>query len=314
MPFDLKITSPTQPGVSDVVGGTITVLDNADGTWQLTSPDAITEFRMNTNKGDITKAEMITESLTTLNRAFYQCAKLKTFVASSGMFSQVTDMLFCFSGCYKLETVSLFDTSNVSSFSRTWSNCKKLKNIPNFNTSSGTNFYSAWSNCILLTSFPLLDTSEGTNFKSAWYNCKNLPSFPALDTSKGTRFYATWRKCQKLTSLPLLDTSKGTDFGKCFDSCTSLKCMQRVDTTSATSVAGIFLNTGALCRPNSTEQAQIAQTPGINWVSDRAYGDDCCIAVVSGGSKVGASDVLKCYIGEVEISKGILQGVDCLVS
>ena len=201
--FNIKITSPSLPGVSNVSDGTITVTDNGDGTYQLTSVDAITAFRMDTNKADITRVEIISETLSSLDLTFYGLSNMTEFVASSTAFGATKNFLW------------------------------------------------AWRNCSSLASFPLIDTSKGDTFNYAWAGCSALTSFPAIDTSDGQFMEYVWSDCS------------------------SLKCMQAINTLTATSTKHMFYNS-LICRPNPMEQSQLTGKNGKNWVSDVAYGANCC--------------------------------------
>ena len=87
MALDFKVTSPTQPGVSNVSGGTITVTDNGDGTWELTSSNTITTFRFDTNKTDVSEVQVISEDLTSASNMFYGMTGMTTFSCASTDFS-----------------------------------------------------------------------------------------------------------------------------------------------------------------------------------------------------------------------------------
>jgi len=326
--LDIKVTSSALPGLAGVTGGSITVTDNSDGTYQLTSMDAISTFMISNNDDKITKIEIITEELTSLNRTFKGCIKLTEFIASSTAFGLVTDFSEAWYNCEKLISFPIIDTSKGTNFYRAWFSCSTLTSFPLLDTSSGTNFSSTWHSCSSVTSFPLIDTSKGTNFSYAWASCGGLSSFPLIDTSEGTFFEAAWRHCGKLASFPSLDTSKGTEFVETWDSCgkltsfpaldtskatnfsntwiycSGLKCMKGVNTTSATNTTGMFSNTPALCRPNATERTAIEATPGIAWVTDIPDGEDCCTWTppVSMCIRIGKDLAKAAYIGDKKIS------------
>jgi len=293
--FDVKVTSPTEPGVTRIMGGTITVTDNGDGTWQLTSSDVITHFDMGTNKADITKVEIITEELIDLENTFNALSSMTEFVAKPTAFGAVSSFFNSWIYCSSLKSFPLIDTSSGTNFSSAWQNNTSLTSFPLLDTSSGTDFKSAWNTCSNLASFPLLDTSSGTDFGTTWNRCTFLSSFPKLNMSNGLIFRFTWYDCTSLTSFPSIDTSKGTHLDSAWCDCTSLKCMQRVDTTSAITVINMFAG-APLCRPNTTERAQIEQTPGINWVTNVPDGEDCCTWVPPMKACLGDKEITGCYL------------------
>jgi len=55
--------------------------------------------------------------------------------------------------------------------------------------------------------------------------------------------------------------------------------MQNINTTSCLggNTTEVFSGCTSLCRPNPSEQAQITSIPGSHWISDVAYGSDCCV-------------------------------------
>ena len=153
--FEIKVTSPTQPGVINVQGGSISTIDNGDGTWTLSSNSNITTFQMDTNKADITKIEIISSSsITSLYNTFNGCTNMTDFVASAT------------------------DFGNCTNFGSAWYGCSGLTSFPTLDTSSGTDFRGTWDSCSGLTSFPTLDTSSGTDFRGTWDSCSGLTFIP----------------------------------------------------------------------------------------------------------------------------------------
>ena len=101
------------------------------------------------------------------------------------------------------------DTSDSTSFQRTFYGCKKLENVPEVDARNGVDFSYMYYGCNGSTEFPQLDTAKGINFSYMYYYCRSSTSFPQMNTSNGFYFSSMYSGCSKATSLPQIDTSKG---------------------------------------------------------------------------------------------------------
>lgn len=106
-----------------------------------------------------------------------------------------------FTWCSSLQTIPLFDISNVKNMSMTFHNCKKLQNIPSFNTVNVTSMNNAFSNCESLTSIPELNTSKVTSLQSIFYKCTKLETVPLLNCQSCVNVIYAFSSCQNLTTL-----------------------------------------------------------------------------------------------------------------
>lgn len=128
-----------------------------------------------------------------------------------------TNVTAMFSKCQKLQSVSLFDTSDCASFEEMFSSCNKLQTIPQFNTSKATNMRFMFYNCYYaLTTIPQLNTSNVTDMTSMFERCESLTSIPLLDTSKVTIMNHMFYNCKSLESLPEFNCPNVTDLGTYF--------------------------------------------------------------------------------------------------
>ncbi len=93
--------------------------------------------------------------------------------ASVGTF---TSAAYAFRECSRLASVSVGDTSNMTSFQSMFYGCSSLQSVPALNTANGTNFSSMFYGCPSLQSVPALNTSNGTNFGNMFQNCSSLQS------------------------------------------------------------------------------------------------------------------------------------------
>ena len=127
-----------------------------------------------------------------------------------------TEMRYAFYGCFNLESLPLFNTSNVSRFDWAFRFCEKVKEVP------------------------LYDMSSCDNLEYTFYGCSSLETIPLFNTSNVTSMYGTFMACSKLKTIPLLDFSKVDNMYNCFAGCTSLESIPSIDTQRATNMAYAF--------------------------------------------------------------------------
>jgi len=266
--FEVLVTSPAMFSVQDVLGGTITIDDNLNGTFTMWSYDPITAFKFHIGKTDITRVRVIKGlTLTTFDRtcmgminmthfiwnglsnitdatgAWYSCTSLTSLTVNTG---KVTDFTFAWMRCQSLTSFPNIDTSKGTNFINTWADCNSLTSFPALDFSSGTTFANTWRDCSSLVSFPAVDMSVGTNFNQTWRNCTSMTTFGAVDISSATMLVRTWEDCRALTTFPVLDTSNVTDFSHTWDSCVLLTSFPLLDTSSGDVFTGTWKNCASL--------------------------------------------------------------------
>lgn len=114
---------------------------------------------------------------------FQFCAELKT-INSITFTKTLTDCYCMFSNCYKLETVPLFDTSNVTGMAYMFSECLSLKSIPLFNISNIKDMYCMFFKCYSLEEIPEFDVNpyiRMAHIIEDCYSLKKLPEFILLN-------------------------------------------------------------------------------------------------------------------------------------
>lgn len=134
------------------------------------------------------------------------------------------------------------DTSDSTSFQRTFYDCKKLENVPEVDTRNGTDFGYMYYGCNSSTEFPQLDTTKGVNFSYMYYYCQSSTSFPQINTSNGTGFSSMYSGCSKATSFPQIDTSNGIYFSGMYIGCTSSIEFPYIDTSNGTNFSNMYYN------------------------------------------------------------------------
>ena len=144
----------------------------------------------------------------------YEIANLDT--------SNVTSMIYMFSGCDKLTTLDLssFNTSNVTSMSNMFQNCSKLLdlNLSNFDTSKVTNMSDMFNYCGVLDTIDLsnFDTSKVTDMSTMFQNCYKLTTILGIISADNVKnINAMFYNCNRLTNFSgLLNLGQAYDVSK----------------------------------------------------------------------------------------------------
>ena len=117
-----------------------------------------------------------------------------------------------FSYCSQLQSVELFDTSEVTRMDNMFTGCSKLETVPQFNTHSVTTTQGMFSSCSKLKSVPLFDFSSNTTIASMFSGCNNLITVPQLNTSLVADMMTAFRNCYRLS-----DESLNNILGMCIN-------------------------------------------------------------------------------------------------
>ncbi len=129
--FRMLVTSTSMPGVTSSMG-TLAVVDNLDGTYEVTSSDKITDFAFGANKADVTEFDIqMGENLNSLNGMCSGMSALTSAVTSSSDTVMITDFNSIFKDCILLECISGLNTTNaVDALAKTdmFTNCPALVN------------------------------------------------------------------------------------------------------------------------------------------------------------------------------------------
>ena len=166
--------------------------------------------------------------------------------------------------------------------------CSRLASVSVGDTSNMTSFQGMFQNCYSLQSAPALNTANGTNFNGMFYGCYSLQSVPALNTAAGTNFTSMFQGCSSLQQVPLLNTAAGTNFTSMFQGCFSLQQSDITGTTYTISYASANLSAAALnniyTNLGTASGAQTITVTG-NWGT---AGDDPSIATAKGWTVAGS--------------------------
>ena len=147
--------------------------------------------------------------------------------------SEVTNMVWMFSGCYSLTSLDLssFNTSKVTSMESMFDNCASLTSLDlsSFNTSQVTSMEYMFHDCRELTSVDLssFNTSQLTDMEYMFANCFVLTSvdLSSFNTSKVTSMKGMFNDCWKLRAIYVgsgWTTASVIESSGMFSDCTSL--------------------------------------------------------------------------------------------
>ena len=180
--FLMHVTAPIEPTYR-TTSGTLTTVDNNDGTWTISSFDAITKIE-SVSKADVEVVVEIALDLVDASYAWYDCSSLTSF-DSSGL-------------------------TSVTSVYRTWESCSTLISFDTSGLTNVTDAREAWTGCWELTSFDASVLTLATNITSAWYSCGKLTSFDASGLVSVTAANDAWQFCT-FTPRPPINPSTGTN-------------------------------------------------------------------------------------------------------
>ena len=149
-----------------------------------------------------------------------------------------------FYDCYALQSVTIKDTSNVTSFASMHYNNYSLQKMPTYTfRSAGTIVTSMFQNCYALReTYPLSISITGSQITSMFNGCKSLKYISLLVTSNVNFIFSNvFSGCSSLEQIDLtfLGTGKVTDLSTCFNS-TRIKESPAIDTSLCTNFSGTF--------------------------------------------------------------------------
>ena len=211
--FSMVITSTLEP-IFAADGGSLTTIDNLDGTWTLSSPDVRRVYPLqNTNNLTILSVEINSlVGITSLEEFLY------TYNMGDSFLSNCTDVAFnCDIG------------TEIKNWEYAFSGLKSLTNVSfsNVDTSDVTTFSGIFMGCELLPSFDfsIFDTSSATDFSYMFSRCDSMDDFDlsSWNTSKATDLRGMFNN-SGITTLNTdgWDTSKVFEFSSMFQGCNNM--------------------------------------------------------------------------------------------
>ena len=150
-----------------------------------------------------------------------------------------------FYDCYVLQSVSIKDTSNVTSFASMHLNNYALQKMPTYTfRSAGVNVSNMYQNCYSLRETYLLSIRPSASgaFSNMFNACKSLRHIDlTIDSNINFIFSNIFTGCSSLEEINLtfLDTGKVIDLSTCFNY-TKIKESPAIDTSLCTNFSGAF--------------------------------------------------------------------------
>ena len=105
-----------------------------------------------------------------------------------------------------LQSVPIFDTSEMTDMSSFFRDCTSLKNAPLLNTINVINMSMMFANDKSLKNVPLYDTRNVENMNQMFVGCDTIQQIPQFNTIKVTDMYAMFYLCLYLQTIPELNT------------------------------------------------------------------------------------------------------------
>lgn len=189
-----------------------------------------------------------------LTGIFQFCASAKNISMPNTAQNSITILTSAFSGCTKLETVTLPSSMNgLTDLTNTFADCGVLKSVTFPSTlNSVTTMLSCFSNCFSLESITMPTSMSSCNVFNLTFNrCKKLTTLTLPATvATGTNWSSAFNQCTNLKTLtlPTTQTTTLTDLSAAFSSCGSLVTVNNTDklgTLGATPLVNLGLNVGA---------------------------------------------------------------------
>ena len=156
-----------------------------------------------------------------------------------------TSLGYLFYDCYSLQSVSIKDTSNVTTFASIHQNNHALQKMPTYTfRSAGVAVSGMYQNCYSLReTYPLVITPSSSVALSNLFNsCKSLKYINVTITSNiNFLFSNVFTLCLSLETIDLVfsGTGKVTDLSTCFNN-TRIKESPAIDTSLCTNFSGAF--------------------------------------------------------------------------
>jgi surface protein len=183
-------------------------------------------------------------SVTNMAALFASCSVLQSVPLFNT--TNVNNMFAMFYFCYALETVPLFNTENVTSMTSMFSTCASLKSVPLFNTTKVTAMTSMFSGCAALQSVPLFNTRNNDSMSNMFFGCASLETVPLFNTENVTTMNSMFSGCVSLKSVPLFNTARVTNTSGMFTNCQSLQTVPLFDTSGVLNMSNMFSGCTAL--------------------------------------------------------------------
>jgi len=261
--FTLRVKSPQTPVVQSVTGGQVSIADNGDGSWDITSSDTITDISLSDNAA-LTEANFISApDLKTLQSGFKNCINLSKI--TSVPLPKFERMSYCFLSCHKLLTIDMTPFATVVGLYQTF----KGSGLTSFDSSPLTAIEvldDTFRDCVDLVT---VDTSGFGTALNAINTFRNTVALKHLDTTGMTsvKSWSTTFYNAKIETVNATGMSGGNNFTQTFRDCSQLTCITSLTVSGAVDVTDMFSGATNLVHPDAAEQTAHFKSTGIDWVN-----------------------------------------------
>lgn len=181
-------------------------------------------------------------------RLLFGCENVVEIISANT--SHVVNMKAMCEYCFNLGKTCLFDTHNVTSMYRMFdcyegdnpdSKRGHLESVPLFDTSNVTRMTGFLASQRNITTLPQFDTHNVTEMIDMCYLCTSLVNVPVLDISSCTSLFRTFRSCRSLVEFPAWDCSTVQNMAMTFGECDSLRKVNVYNTQNVTTMQQLFV-------------------------------------------------------------------------
>ncbi|WP_228765855.1 BspA family leucine-rich repeat surface protein [Bombilactobacillus apium] len=224
--------------------------------------DSVTNMdRIFYNCGSLTSLDVSkfnTAKVTNMSYMFFSCSKVAALDVSKFDTSKVTDMSYMFAGCSKVAVlyVNNFDTIKVTDMNYMFAGCKILPSldVSHFNTANVTDMGGMFVNCLVSLDVSSFDTAQVTNMSYMFYGCHStnldVSHFDTAQVSSMSYMFYNYHS----TNLDVsnFDTSQVTNMSGMFYGCHDLLSLDvsKFDTSKVTDMSTMFAGCSSLTSLN----------------------------------------------------------------
>lgn len=192
-------------------------------------------------------------------------------IIDAGNTSNLVSLYYCFKNCTSLNSVCLFDTSNVLNISQAFTKTA-IKVIPKFNFKKATASIATFLQCTKLTTvnnISLNSVTTGAGLQQFFDGCTNLENVGTIYAPNVRQMHYMFRGCVGLKSIPSINCDNVTNTMDLFSGCRNVESgildfynYLSTKDVAVTTYSGTFNNCGIDTVTGAAELAQIPSSWG----------------------------------------------------
>jgi len=183
-------------------------------------------------------------SITSLANAFRSVMAFRANLKNVPNFntSNVTNMLYMFTGQSNLLSVPDLDTSNVINMAGMFDSCRNLICAPNFNYNKVVSTAGMYRSCSNLINVPSLEMPKVTNISSMFWDCHSLTNISTINAPNVINAYGLFLACYNLIDVAELNFPNAQSIAMMFDDCKNLVNAPNINAPNVTSMHALYVN------------------------------------------------------------------------